>query len=228
MNSVRVRSWFVKDKNVWCSVDLGESLTMHGISVELRADDDFCQHVFGADIRWLDVPAVYQAAKAEIPDRRSYEMVLSATAEGINRSLPELRRASQAGVRPSDGNLFQPLAWEGKSLAIPVDFIRMYGLYSQDGPQGLPVVRCNVQLGGHLCLFHQVVDLPAQSLRSGNPSLGDTIRDPTIQSVIGEILRTDCGNEVRLLLQHSDFSSKEFFRGEVPRQLQLPVPVELR
>lgn len=141
------------EKTVWASLKLGSELNINGVLINSRAGkkDWFSQGWGNADTRLIDVPALHNAGE-------KYTLLMEALAKAVHdfclRRAEVLRPFIENGATGDELTLgfFKPEAWQGKSLMIPVDFIRLQN-FQPAGKGKTGIVAADIQIGHHLIFW---------------------------------------------------------------------------
>lgn len=142
------------EKLAWASLLLGQAFDINGLLIYSKPEQTnwFSQGWGNADTRLLDVPARHK-------DRKNLTLLEDVLAKAVHDFCLEraevLRHFIESGVTGDELTLafFKPEAWRGKSLMIPVDFIRLQNFQSFAGEK----VCVDIQIGHHLIFWRMEV-----------------------------------------------------------------------
>jgi hypothetical protein len=142
------------EKSVWASLLLGPAFSINGLLIHSRLKQTgwFSQGWGNTDTRLIDVPALHK-------DRKGLTLLEDVLAKAVHdfclQRAEVLRPFIEKGTTGDELSfgLFKPEAWRGKSLMIPVDFIRLQNFQSYAGRK----VSADIQIGHHLIFWRMNV-----------------------------------------------------------------------
>jgi len=182
------------DRAVWASLKLAPAFNINGIMITSQPNEawQFTSNFGNADARIVDVPGLH-----EKPTKgKLFRDVIFKSVHDLCLDRAEVLHPFIKNGWPGDEltlGFFKPEDLQGKSLEIPVDFIRLqnFQLVEKTG-----VVTANIQIGHHLIFWHiKIYDslLPWDPLVCGfhdAPFGEEKIQDKEIHRLINGMLIT--------------------------------------
>jgi len=149
-----------RESAAWASLKLGSAFNINGLIITKKQNGTvwFSQGFGNADARFIDVPILH-----EKPTKG--ELLLDVLAKAIHDfclQRAEVLRPFIENGKPKDMltfGSFKPEDWQGKSLMIPVDFIRLQNFQSVEKSGR---VTADIQIGHHLIFWHVKISDPIQ------------------------------------------------------------------
>lgn len=136
------------------AVRLGDVLTVRGVEFgkrdEEKATCPFWQNWAMADTRFLDVPALHRHHPLEKKDSLLSDVLALALMERLD-GLVRVLETLEKGGQQIELDYLWPAAWQGKSLRIPVDFVRIQNFECR---YAHGKVTADVWAGHHFVVWH--------------------------------------------------------------------------
>ena len=139
------------DRAVWASLKLKPAFNINGILIASCPNEawQFTSNFGNADARLIDVPGLHEKpTKGELLRDVLYKAVHDACLDRAEVLRPFIKNG-WPGDELTFG-FFKPEDWQGKSLMIPVDFIRLQNFQSVVKTGG---ITADIQIGHHLIFF---------------------------------------------------------------------------
>jgi len=210
---VPMRGESIQGKEVWASLKLSSAFNINGILIESKSGekDWFGQGWGNADVRLIDVPVLHNTGE-------KYTLLMDVLAKAVHdfclQRAELLRPFIENGTTNDELTLgfFKPEDWQGKSLMIPVDFIRLQNFQLRQGKRIITigpdkkkvghlvwqrwndkVVTADIEVGHHLVFFGVKIHNDYQGLKferlsidwlSDAPLGEERIQDKTVNALI--------------------------------------------